>query len=260
MPEVTAHKPGSFCWVELGTNDTEAAKKFYTSLFGWTADDVPAGPDMTYTLLRLNGKDVGGLYQLTEQYHKGVPPHWLCYVAATKVDDTAAKAKQLGATLMLEPFDVMDIGRMAMFQDPQGAALALWEKRSHIGAGVRDELNTMCWNELATTDTAKASDFYAKLFGWEYKKGEAGGMEYTEIKNAGQEIGGIYKLMEEMKGVPPNWIAYWAVADCDATAEKAKSLGGALAVPPTDIPNVGRFSYIMDPQGAAFAVIQLKMG
>lgn len=259
MPEVTGHAPGSFCWMELGTSDSGAAKKFYSSLFGWESEDTPAGPGMTYTMLRLGGKDVGALYQLTEQYHKGVPPHWLCYVSVISADESAAKAKSLGATVTMEPFDVMDVGRMAMIQDPQGAMLALWQARSHFGAKIVGELNTFCWNELATTDADKAGEFYSKLFGWTIKKGDSTGpIVYHELVNAGSEMGGMYQITPEMKGMPPNWIAYYAVADCDATAEKAKSMGAALIVPPTDIPNVGRFATIQDPQGAVFAVIKLN--
>jgi predicted enzyme related to lactoylglutathione lyase len=244
--------------MELGTTDPQAAKKFYASVFGWEGQDTPAGPGMVYTLLKQRGRDVGGCYQLTEEMHKGVPPHWLCYVATTDVDKSAAKAKELGATIALEPFDVMELGRLAMFQDPQGAMLAMWQAKTHIGAQVVGETNAMCWNELATTDPDAAAKFYSSLFGWEIKKNEGGPMPYTEFKNAGTEIGGMYKLTEQMKGVPPNWVAYWMVDDCDAIANKASAAGGTLVVPPMDIPHVGRFSTIQDPQGAVFAIIKLE--
>jgi predicted enzyme related to lactoylglutathione lyase len=258
MPEVTGHSPGSFCWMELGTSDSEAAKKFYSSLFGWETMDIPTGPGQVYTMLQIGGKDVSALYQLTEQYHKGVPTHWLSYIAVTSADETAAKAKQLGATVTMEPFDVMDVGRMAMIQDPQGAMFAIWQAKSHIGVRLAGEPNTLCWNELATTDTDAGGQFYSKLFGWTFKSGDAGPMIYHEISNAGTQIGGMYKITEEMKGMPPNWMAYYAVTNCDATADRAKSMGAALVVPPTDIPNVGRFCTIKDPQGGVFAVIQLN--
>jgi len=258
MPEVTEHVPGSFCWMELGTSDSQAAKKFYSTLFGWQPEDVPAGPGMTYTLLKIGGKDVAALYQLTEQYHKGVPPHWLSYVAVANVDQSTSKARELGATITMEPFDVMEHGRMSMIQDPTGATLALWQAKAHRGARIVGEINTACWNELATTDTDKAADFYSKLFGWTFKKSDGGAMPYTEIVNAGREMGGMYKLTPEMEGVPPHWLIYYSVEDCNATADKAKSMGARLNVPPTDIPHVGRFSVISDPQGAVFAVIKLE--
>lgn len=115
MQETAGYKPGTFCWVELATTDGEAAKKFYTELFGWTGNDMPVGPGMTYTILLLDGqegKDVGALFQMTpEMRAQGIPPNWLSYVSVTNADESAAKAKELGATLMKEPFDVMDVGR-----------------------------------------------------------------------------------------------------------------------------------------------------
>src|SRR5262245_45265994 len=102
MPEITQYSPGNFCWFELGTSDAAAAKKFYNGLFGWTANDVPAGPDMIYTMLQAGGKDVGALYQLTEQHKsQGVPPHWMTYISVANVDESAARAKELGATLAM---------------------------------------------------------------------------------------------------------------------------------------------------------------
>jgi predicted enzyme related to lactoylglutathione lyase len=244
--------------MELGTSDSGAAKKFYTSLFGWEAADIPIGPGEVYTLLQIGGKDVAALYQLNPERQKGVPTHWLCYVSVANVDESVAKAKSLGAKLTMEPLDVMDIGRMAIIQDPQGATIAFWQPKSHIGARIVGEPNTLCWNELATTDTGAAQKFYSQLFGWAFKTSE-GPMVYHEIVNSGREIGGMYKIPEQDKAMPPNWIAYYAVNDCDALAAQAKGMGANLVVPPTDIPNVGRFSTILDPQGGAFAIIKLNM-
>src|SRR5262249_54952304 len=209
MPEVSGHAPGSFCWFELGTSDQQAAKKFYSALFGWEAHDTDAGPGMTYTLLKIGGRDVAALYQLTEEYHKGVPPHWMNYVAVSDADQAAEKVKSLGGQVAMGPFDVMDLGRMVLFQDPQGAHLAMWQAKSHPGAVIVGEMNTHCWSELATTDTDKAKEFYTKLFGWTAKTSESPGMQYTEWGNNGTEIGGMYKITEEMQGMPPNWIPYF---------------------------------------------------
>ena len=154
MQESPEYAPGTFCWFELGTTDGEAAKKFYTELFDWSFDDHPMGPAMVYTMLKQDGKDVGALYQMpAEMTDQGIPPHWLSYASVTSADETAAKAKELGATLMKEPFDVMDVGRMAVIQDPTGAVFALWQAKAHTGAGVVNVPNSVCWNELATPDT-----------------------------------------------------------------------------------------------------------
>jgi len=124
MPEVTKHDPGRFCWIELATTDPEAAKRFYGDLFDWSAEDRPAGEGMLYTMLRLHGKEVGGLYRLDDQRRQaGVPPHWFTYVLVKSADESAKKAASLGGTVVQEAFDVMDVGRMAVIQDPTGAHL-----------------------------------------------------------------------------------------------------------------------------------------
>jgi len=258
MQETPSYAPGTFCWVELGTTDGEAAKKFYTGLFGWSFSDTPVGPGMVYTMLKLDGKDVGALYKMpSEMTDHGVPPHWMSYVLVASADESAAKAKELGATLMKEPFDVMDVGRMAVVQDPTGAVFALWQAGTHSGAGVVNVPNSLCWNELATPDITKAGDFYTGLFGWGKNVKEMGPMTYTSFMNGDRPAGGMYKPTPEMGDIPPNWLVYFAVDDTDAKLEKATELGAQTIVPAMDIPGVGRFAVIQDPQGAAFGIIKL---
>ncbi len=257
MTEVTRHEPGSFSWVELATSDPAAAKSFYTALFGWTPADSPMGPgpEDVYTRLQIGGKDVGALYKMMkEQAAQGVPPHWLCYVTVANADETAAKAKSLGATILAEPFDVMEYGRMAMVQDPEGAVFAIWQAKQHTGIQLVGEPGTACWCELSSRDAAKAGKFYSGLFGWQLKTSDPA---YHEISRGGVPIGGILPLGPEMKGVPPHWGVYFQVADCDATVSKATKLGAKLCFGPHDIAGVGRFAAVQDPQGAAFSVIRL---
>jgi hypothetical protein len=256
--EVSKHTPGTFCWVELGATDQSAAKKFYTDLFGWGANDMPMGPDSFYTMLQLRGKDVGALYQLTqEQVAQGIPPHWALYVAVESADETAKAIAGAGGKVMMEPFDVFDVGRMAIAQDPTGATFAIWQPRKHTGVRIKDEPNAFCWGELATRDAAAATAFYGQVFGWKAKVGDAAPMAYTEFSLGAQPFAGMYTLPPAMGHLPPYWMPYFAVGDCDAKADKAKSLGANLIVPPQDIPNVGRFSTIADPQGAVFSIIKL---
>jgi predicted enzyme related to lactoylglutathione lyase len=252
MPEVTRHEPGSFCWAELATSDAEAAKKFYTRLFGWSFSDSPAGPDTVYTMLQKKGKNVGALYNPGPQ-GGGAPPHWTTYVTVASADASAKKAKDLGGKALAEPFDVMDVGCMATIQDPQGAVFCLWQPKKHIGAEVVNEPNAMCWCELDTTDLESAKRFYTGLFGWGTKVGG----DYTEFQRDGTSIGGMMKIPKEWGPVPPSWLIYFAVEDCDQTAAKTAELGGRAVVPPTDIPNVGRFAVLSDPQGAVFAIVKL---
>lgn len=258
MAEVTTYPPGAFCWIELATTDGGAAKQFYSGLFGWKTEDSPIGPDMVYTMLRIGSMDVGALYQMTKaDIARGGFPKWLSYVSVPNADDTANRARSLGAKVLKEPMDVFDVGRMALIQDPEGALLALWQPRLHIGAKVVNQPGALCWNELATRDTAKATGFYTSLFGWTPKVLGAGPDAYTELLNGIVPVGGILEIKKEWGEIPPHWLVYIAIEDCNAGVEKARALGGRVEHGPIDIPNVGRFAVIADPQGAVFAVIQM---
>ncbi|HEX4900576.1 MAG TPA: VOC family protein [Pyrinomonadaceae bacterium] len=258
MQESVEYKPGTFCWVELGTTDGEAAKKFYTQLFDWEFDDHDMGPGGVYTILKQNGKDVGALYTMPEEMTaNGVPPHWMSYISVANADEATAKAKSLGANVMKEPFDVFTMGRMAVIQDPTGAMFALWQPGTHSGAGVVNTPNSLCWNELATKDAARAGEFYSGVFGWEKNVQQMGPMTYTSFMNGDRPAGGMYEPGPEMGEVPPHWMIYFAVADTDATLARATELGGKSCVPPMDVPGVGRMAIMTDPQGAAFAFIKL---
>jgi len=250
MTEKKSYAPGEFCWTELATGDYKAAMKFYGSLFGWTGNEMPMGDQPPYVMLQANGKTIGALYE-----NKQAKPGWLPYVAVAKADDAAKKAKSLGGKPLQEPFDVMDVGRMANIQDPQGAKFAIWEAKSHKGADVINEPNTMCWYELYSPDIKASRKFYSGLFNsWKLKESP----EYTEIHVADEMgIGGMMQISEQMQGMPPQWMPYFAVTDTDAMAKKAKSLKGQVFLEPRDIPNVGKFAILADPQGAAFAIIKL---
>jgi len=256
MTEMTAYTPGTFCWIDLGASDAVAAKKFYTDLFGWQAVDMPAGPDMTYTMFQIDGKDVAGMYQ-QGQDEQDIPPHWNSYVSVASVEEIAAKAKSLGGTVMVEPLDVFESGRMTILQDPTGGVVAAWQPQRHIGAQLVNQPGTLCWNELATRDWQKAAEFYTQLFGWTAQTQPMAGTEYTVFSNGDRMAAGMIQMTPEWGDIPPHWMVYLTVTDCDASAEKVTALGGKVLVPPTDIPDMGRFAVAQDPQGAAFSFIKL---
>lgn len=260
MATITQHAPGTFSWPELATLDQDGAKAFYTKLFGWEFNDSPMGPGEFYTMLKLGGRDLGALYSMRkEERANHVPSHWNSYVAVASADQSAAKAKSLGGTVIMEPFDVMDAGRMAVIQDPTGAIFCVWEAKKHTGAGVLGENGSLCWTELMTGDAAKAKAFYTGLFGWAAEEKSMGpGFTYTTFSNGGVPAGGMMQLTPEMAHIPPNWGVYFAVADTDATVARATSLGGKTITPATEVPGVGRFAILQDPQGAVFAVIKLS--
>ncbi len=262
MSEVSSYKPGTFCWVDLGTNDADAAKKFYSELFGWEVVETPTDGEMNYTMLKKNGKDAAALYQMSpDMMAQGIPPFWMNYVSVENANTSADKAKELGGTVVMEAMDVMDVGRMAMVQDPSGATVALWEPKAHHGASIVNEPGSICWNELASRNSEAAGTFYKGLFDWGAKvqnMGPAG--DYTTFMNGEDMAGGMMQMNDQWPAeVPSHWMPYFAVEDCDASASKAKELGAQVVVEPQDIPGVGRFSVLIDPQGAAFSIIKLTM-
>lgn len=258
MADVDRWPAGRFCWLELATTDIDSARSFYQELFGWEYNDVPMGEGSVYRMPHLRGRDIAGMYNLgPDQRSQGIPPHWLPYIGVDDVDISADQARELGGNLCAGPFDVMDVGRMAVFQDPTGATFALWQPRKHAGYGVFGEHGAVVWSELATRDTATARAFYTALFGWTTQDW-LGSMAYVVFKQGGQSLGGMFEMMPEMVGVPPHWMTYFAVNDCDATANRAVELGGSMIMPPADIPEAGRFAILKDREGAAFSILKPK--
>jgi uncharacterized protein len=261
VAEFSSHVPGTFSWAELATTDQKAGVAFYRGLLGWDVREAPIGPDDVYSMFLLRGKEVAAGYTMRDDERKmGVPPHWNMYVSVKSADDAAKRAQELGGTVLAPAFDVMDVGRMAVLQDPVGAVFCVWEAKKHIGARVLAEPGALCWTELTTRDTKASEKFYTQMFGWTPKhSAPAAVMEYTEFSVSGQPSIGMMAMPKEMPPqVPSYWMPYFQVENCDASTEKAKQLGGKLMVGPQDISGTGRFSIIQDPQGAVFAVFQFK--
>jgi predicted enzyme related to lactoylglutathione lyase len=253
MPSVE-YAPGVPMWVDLGTSDLEAAKRFYGGLFGW--DFVSADPDAGgYGFFNLNGKMVAGAGPLMSEQQ---PVAWSTYIDSADADATVAKAREAGGTVIVEPMTVMEAGRMAFVLDPTGAAIGIWQPLGHAGAELANEPGSFTWNELATRDIEAAKAFYKAVFGWDGDTNPFGPTTYTEFKLAGRTIGGMREMGEmDPPSVPPHWLVYFAVGDTDASAAKVSESGGTVLVPPTTI-DPGRFSVVTDPQGATFGVIALN--
>jgi predicted enzyme related to lactoylglutathione lyase len=253
MPAFTFYEPGTPSWVDHATKDLGASSAFYAALFGWEPEDQ--GEDMGhYTINRKAGSSVAGDMATMSPEQ---PCVWTTYVTVVDADAAVERAKQAGAMVFVEPMDVSDIGRMAVFADPTGAAIGVWQPKSFIGAELANEPGSFVWNELNTRDLAKAKSFYADVFGWEANDLDMGGMDYTEFKLGDKAIAGMLAMPDMVPGhVPAHWLVYFGVEDTDATVAKATALGSTMMVPPTDIPP-GRFSVLTDLDGATFAVLQL---
>src|SRR3954466_4704857 len=251
MGERTGFAPGTFCWIDLATTDQEAAKTFYSELFGWEIEDMPAGDGMIYSMARLNGRAAAAIAaQPPQQAEAGVPPAWNNYVSVESADAAAEKASELGGTVHAPPFDVLEAGRMAVIQDPQGAFFMAWEPRQMFGAGVVNEPGALCWNELASTDLEASAGFYRDLFGWTMAPWEEIERPYYIIQVGEKGNGGIRPAMD---GEPPNWSAYFATDDLDGGVAKVGELGGTKMMDPIDI-GVAKIAPVQDPQGAVFAL------
>jgi predicted enzyme related to lactoylglutathione lyase len=273
MLERDGYLPGVPCWVDTSQPDPEAAVAFYGSLFGWDFEDaMPPGSAGKYFIARLRGGDVAAV---SSQPESGPPMAvWNTYVWVESADEAASKVLANGGRVLMDPFDVMDAGRMAVFADPEGAAFCVWQAKEHKGAQIVNEPGSLNFNGLNTRDAEGAKSFYGSLFGWQ-PLGLGGGAEMWRLPGYGnfleQSDPGLRERMatsgapegfedvvatlnpiaENQPDVPAHWSVTFAVDDADATAAKAAELGGQVVVPPFDAPWV-RMTVITDPQGATF--------
>ena len=254
MAKIESYSPGNLCWAELATSDQADAQRFYSQLLNWTTEDLPL-PAGTYTVFQTDGNSAAAVYAK----NAAEPTHWKAYFSVTSVDETVDKINAAGGNVLFGPLDLNDAGRMAQAADPQGATFCLWQANKTKGATHPGPLHQVTWPELATPDPASAVAFYSAVFDW--KTHPATGFEtahYLEWVNDGKHIGGLMPMRgEQWSGIPPHWMLYITVENCDASATTVKELGGKLVVPPTHIPNVGRFCMITDPQGAYISLVQM---
>jgi uncharacterized protein len=257
------NKQGDFIWYELLTSNADAAGNFYGKVVGWSSTSAGM-PGMDYRLFSTgdgsNPDDgVGGYMAITpEMAEHGAQPAWVSYIAVDDVDASAEAITAAGGAIFMPPMDVDGVGRMAMVADPQGAPFYVMrgasDETSHSFAKYAPKLGHGAWNELATTDTAGAWDFYGKQFGWS-KDGELdmGPMGKYEFIKSDVVIGALMPKMPE--DPMSHWIVYFRVADIDAAVDAIKANGGSITFGPDEIPG-GDFSLkAIDPHGAHFALV-----
>jgi uncharacterized protein len=271
MPERDGYIPGVPCWVDTSQPNPDSATEFYAGLFGWEFEDVmPPGSDAKYFMARIRGGDVAAVGSIPE----GAPPMamWNTYVWVENADETAGKVRESGGQVVMEPFDVMDAGRMAVFMDPEGAAFCVWQANQHRGAGIVNEHGSLNFNGLNTRDVEAAKAFYGSVFGWTTLDVGAemwtlpGYGDHLERENPGlrkqvveagvpersaEVVASINPIPDDQPDTPAHWSVTFAVDDADAIAERAAELGGRVIAPPFDAPWV-RMTILADPQGAMF--------
>jgi uncharacterized protein len=253
MGEVEHYPNGTFCWVDLGTTDVERAKAFYGGLFGWEFEERPGSDGAGYTLCRLEGKDVAGIHRHRED--QGLA--WASSIAVDDLEAATGRARELGAEVLAEPFEVAGAGSTAVLRDPAGAVVSLWQAAGHAGAELVNQDGTWTWNELTTTDLGAAKRFYGELFGWASE--DVGGSVLRTAFTLGDLLVGGGHAPAPQEDPTPRWgVAFW-VPDADQAAARAQELGGRVLLPPMDIP-IGRFTILTDPQGAAFTASAVPGG
>jgi predicted enzyme related to lactoylglutathione lyase len=257
MPE---YAPGTPSWVELSAPDTDAAADFYGQLFGWTATEPgPVEETGGYRMFQQDGKQVAGLMGHMQE---GQPTVWATYISVADADETARKVRDAGGSVMVEPMDVMDIGRMAVFVDPAGAVFGVWQPKTFAGAEIVNEPVSLIWSEVLTRDAEAAKAFYPAVFGWGKGRPQFEGApeSYVVWEVDGKPVGGMMPMTDEHfpAEIPPHWSVCFAVADCDQLVAKARDLGATVTYEPMDMP-IGRFAGFVDPQGASFSVMQPTM-
>lgn len=273
MPERDGYIPGVPCWVDTSQPDPATAAAFYGDLFGWELEDaMPPGSEVSYYMARIRGGEVAAVGSISE----GAPPMalWNTYVWVDSADETAEKVRDAGGTVVMEPFDVMDAGRMAVFADPEGAVFCVWQAGRHRGARVVNEHGALNFNTLNTRDAGAAKSFYGSVFGWETLTLDGGAEmwtlpgygDYLERDTPGLRkmvmdvgaperfvdvVASIMPIPADHADVPAHWSVTFAVDDADGIAERAVQLGGKILAGPFDAPWV-RMAILADPQGATF--------
>ncbi len=260
--KVESYKQGTPSWVDLSTTDQDAAKEFYSKIFGWEYQDNPMGDGQVYSMAQVDGSAASAIFtQMSEEADNNVPPHWNVYITVDDIEATAAKVPDLGGTVVAGPFDVFEAGRMIVAQDPSGAFISFWQAKQHVGAEVRDEHGAISWAEMMTTDQDAAGSFFTELLGVGLDKDSMptpDDSQYYMLMTENGPVAGIMPLPPNLieMGVPPCWTVYFAVDDVDSAIESTTSMGGERIMGPMPIPDVGRIAILRDPQGAVFGVQQ----
>ena len=243
-------------WVDLSSSDAAGSRDFYSKLFGWTIEVNPDPQFGGYALAKVGGKDVAGI---GPKQSPEAPTAWSLYIGTSDAAEIAQKVSDAGGTVIAPPFDVGDMGRMAVLQDPAGAFISVWQS-SNMSGFEANAPNTFGWAELSSRGLQKAIPFYEKVFGWTAKASEMGegAPPYTEFQTDGQSIAGAMDMNPMVPAeVPSYWMVYFAVEDVDASFKTAVDAGGREMLAPQDFPG-GRFAILTDPQGAAFGLLKMR--
>ncbi|WP_282782386.1 MULTISPECIES: VOC family protein [unclassified Nocardia] len=250
----SAWPQGTPCWVDCSVDDPAAAREFYSRLLGWEVLDGPpeAGG---YLMAMLNGRAAAGIGP--KMGDGPMPSVWTTYFAADDVDAVAAAVSAAGGTVYVPPFDVMEVGRMCVAADGDGAVFGVWQAKAHTGAEICNEPGAYCWNELHTNRFAQAKQFYLSVFGWSYHTvSDTDRFRYATFSTPGSaaEVGGLMDSTTVPGETPSYWLAWFQTADADTSLATARELGANVLMGPEDSA-FGRMGIVQGPQGEVFGLI-----
>jgi predicted enzyme related to lactoylglutathione lyase len=252
--QMTDYAPGAPMWVDVSSPDLAKTNAFYTGLFGWEAQQVPDPEAGGYTMYFLDGKMVGAA---GPTFSPDQHPAWATYLHSVDAGATAQAVQDAGGQVVMGPMDVMGQGRMAVFSDPTGAFISIWQPQIHQGAELVYQAGALGWNELYTRDMPAAKEFYSKVFGWSVEESDMPFGKYWVFQVNGKQIaGGLDMTTMLPDSVPPHWLVYFAVTNTEESMNKVKELGGTVIDGPNPTP-MGPMAVLQDPVGASFAIIQV---
>lgn len=247
-----SHCFGKFIWFEHVSDDVEAARGFYASLFGWNTTVADMGKGGSYYLIQNARDGIGGF----RRADAGVPNHWRSYLSVPDVEAAAAAAQAAGGRILMPPRDYPPAGRGATLADPFGAVFSVWTNSGGDRPDTRPiAVGDWCWNELMTPDEAAALAFYEQAFGFTHEDFDMVPQGvYHVLAKDGVQRAGLMKCPRP--NMPSAWLPYVRVTDCDACMRQAGSLGARPVMEAVQIDKVGRICAFLDPTGAALAILQ----
>ena len=268
MTRFSSYPAGVPCFVDAFSPDLDAARRFYTGIFGWEftgPGPMPGDPPGEYHVARMRGADVAGLGSMPSPQ---TPVAWNTQVAVDDVEAVTELARTAGGSVVVEPVDAPPAGRFAVLADPGGATVTVWQAGSRQGAQIVNEPSAWAMSLLSTPDPDGAAEFYGSVFGWRCEPFTDAGPGISLFRLPGY-VGGEAEqpvprdVVAAMAAVPdPDAAAAWSVdfwiADADAAAGVAPDLGGSVIAPPHDAPPFRR-AVLAAPDGATFSVSELRL-
>jgi predicted enzyme related to lactoylglutathione lyase len=254
MRNMATFAEGEPSWVDLASPDIEGARRFYGRVFGWSSTVATEPEAGGYTMFHKDEQAVAAVGPLMGE---GQPSVWTTYFNTSDVEAAGRRVGAAGGKVLMATMEVLRYGRMAIFLDPSGAPFAMWEPAAMTGAELTGAPGSMSWVELTTRDTEGSKAFYPAVLGWSTRDVPLDGATYTVWKIDRKSVGGMMPMEGELwpADLPPHWMVYFEVEDCDVAAGTAEKAGGTVSVPPTDTP-AGRFAVLADPYGAFFSIIK----